>query len=115
MIWWLALPRWLRAVIIAAALAIPLIIAASLYVSHREDAAVAAHERDITADVAERVSNGFAAADAEMLNRQAADEIAAQATEDAIHDAEERHPQDAKAAAGPVSRAAIDSLRQRTR
>ena len=113
--WWLALPRWFRGALIACAIAVPLILAAILYVRHREQAAVQMHEQDITADVAARVTNAYLAADVAAANQQIADERAAQITEDAIRHAETENPNNARAAAGPVSRAAVDSLRSRSR
>lgn len=81
---------------------------------HRHDRSVLdRHEAAIAGQVTAATQAANDTANANDARRQVEDARAAVLTEEAIRHAQEDHPAEATAAAGPVSRAAVEQLRRR--
>ena len=93
--------------------AIGIVAAALLWLHFHDKRVVDQHEAGITAEVGAATQAANDAANANDTRRQVEDARAAVLTEEAIRRAQEDHPAEVVAPAGPAARAAADSLRRR--
>lgn len=103
-----------------AALVTAIIAAAALcallwtcWLNNHDSEVIDQHEAGITKQVTEATTAANATANANDTKRQADNARADEQLRGAIDDAEAKHPEAARAAAGPVTSAALDRLRAR--
>jgi len=106
----IGLPRWAHLLMGAVALA----GAALLWLQFHDRGVVKKHEAGVSAQVAETVTHAdrtAISADQERARQRATDSAE---TKGAIANAQAKHPDEVRRAAGPATNAAADSLRKRT-
>jgi hypothetical protein len=106
-------PERFRRIAAFAALVLAALALLALVKTCVERAAVDRHEAKVAAQVAKSAQRATETADRNDAARQVEDAKAAILIERAIADAKARNPDQAGAAAGPVTRAALDELRRR--
>ena len=106
-------PAWVWYIVAAVALVVAAMLAWNHWLNKHDTAVVAKHEATISDQVSQATQAANDTANANDAKRQAENAAASQQTKDTIAHAEEKDPEAAKAAAGPIARAAVDSLRNR--
>lgn len=109
----LAAPAWLRWALAAIALLILAALLWTLWLRSHDAKVIDTHEAAISSDVAKATNAANDTANINDAKRQADNAAASQQTKDAMSHAEETHPEAAHAPSGPVTRASLDSLRNR--